>query len=1074
MVRCRPDGTDLEVLSNGTRNHLEPNLDARDDLFTYDNTDDGLGWWTRVVHHVDGGYYGYPFDYHDRKDRILPHMAEYGGGSPCGGVVYEEDAWPEEYRGRAFWAEWGKRAVRAFRFKPKGASFEVADVIDFVQPGEVEDFRPIDLALSHDGRTMYVADWSMGGWGEKKDMLGRVYAVTPDEAGGPIATKPRGSDADPVPALIAQLDHPARSERLRAQRALIAHGEAAYDDVTAALAKPETPEVAKRHLTWTVAGIAPRSPRGAEPLMAALKDEAADVRAQAARAIGLEFGPIATDALIERLSDPEPVVRLQAVIALGRLGASESVAALIPMVADPDVFLAFSARKALARIGDWDKVGQGLASPDAQVREGLLLALEGVYRKEAVKVLADFAVGGGEPADRAIAVRRLASAARETPPWDGKWWGTQPAKGKAPAKTVDWEETATVLGALRARLEDPAPAVRIAAADAVTTVDDQEAKALVRAGFARDADPEARAALARALGGLQDAEALPDLAAALRDPNGPAVVRDAALQAVEAIGGEPATTVLLGVLDDPSLGDDRRKGVVEALGRFQSGAAASALVKTLDNPAPAVREAAVEALAAVLEKVKREAPASLIKALTSSPDPNRGVGVGPALAAIRGRLEDPALEVRKRAVEALGKLADPASVPALIAAADRDDVRFEAVEALTATPDPAAIPVYLGALGDKSPVLRKRAAVALARLKDQSVPRLDQLADRRELPAAALPDLRESFSVAEPIRSWRLAGPFPKDAPPPFPLVGEIDPDAEMDGLDDRKIGWKPFEPRDPRGRVNLARIYGGDSQSAFGVADVESPSDRVAAVVVGSDDTLTVWVNGESVYDFSKNRSYSPESDRFEVKLKAGANRIVIRCGNGGGPWDFSVAVAGAADYAFLKDPAAGGFDPEAYRVEALKGEGDPMKGKVIFDDLKGLACVKCHAVGPGGATVGPELSSVGAKYPRDELITAVLFPSAKISSGYEPVVLALDDGRVVSGVLKSETAEAVEIQDADAKVVRIESERIEDRKRGDVSIMPPGLAEGLAPGDFADLIAYLESLKDVKPATAPAPAGP
>jgi len=284
IVRCRPDGRELEVYSSGTRNHLEPNLSARDDLFTYDNTDDGLGWWTRVVHHVDGGYFGYPFDYHDRTDKLLPFMADYGGGSPCGGVVYEEDAWPEEYRGRAFWSEWGKRSVRAFRFKPKGASFEIADVVDFVQPGDVENFRPLDLALSHDGETMYVADWSMGGWGEKKENLGRIYAVTC--VGPPVARKPRGADSDPTPALIASLDHPARAERLRAQRELISRGEAALADATKALADAATPELARRHLVWTVAGIASRSPQGAAPLTATLKDPSADVRAQAARAIG--------------------------------------------------------------------------------------------------------------------------------------------------------------------------------------------------------------------------------------------------------------------------------------------------------------------------------------------------------------------------------------------------------------------------------------------------------------------------------------------------------------------------------------------------------------------------------------------------------------------------------------------------------------------------------------------------------------------------------------------------------------------------------------------------------------------
>src|SRR5262249_43448455 len=149
-LRCRPDGTGLELLSSGTRNHLEPNLDAQDHLFTYDNTDDGGGWWTRVTYHVDGGYYGYPYDYHGRPDRHLPRIAEYGGGSPCGGVVYKEDAWPENYRGRVFWAEWGKRQVPAFAFEPDGATYKVADLIQFVEPGEINDFRPIDLALSYD------------------------------------------------------------------------------------------------------------------------------------------------------------------------------------------------------------------------------------------------------------------------------------------------------------------------------------------------------------------------------------------------------------------------------------------------------------------------------------------------------------------------------------------------------------------------------------------------------------------------------------------------------------------------------------------------------------------------------------------------------------------------------------------------------------------------------------------------------------------------------------------------------------------------------------------------------------
>jgi putative heme-binding domain-containing protein len=72
--------------------------------------------------------------------------------------------------------------------------------------------------------------------------------------------------------------------------------------------------------------------------------------------------------------------------------------------------------------------------------------------------------------------------------------------------------------------------------------------------------------------------------------------------------------------------------------------------------------------------------------------------------------------------------------------------------------------------------------------------------------------------------------------------------------------------------------------------------------------------------------------------------------------------------------------------------------------------------------------------------------------------------DGRVLTGIIRGETAESVEIQDSDAKLVRIAKDQIDDRKRSDVSLMPNGLAVGLSPRDFADLIAYLETLKSAR----------
>ena len=90
------------------------------------------------------------------------------------------------------------------------------------------------------------------------------------------------------------------------------------------------------------------------------------------------------------------------------------------------------------------------------------------------------------------------------------------------------------------------------------------------------------------------------------------------------------------------------------------------------------------------------------------------------------------------------------------------------------------------------------------------------------------------------------------------------------------------------------------------------------------------------------------------------------------------------------------------------------------------------------------------------------MLFPSAKIFSGYEPVVVATTDGKVLTGILKSDTPEALEIQDAEAKRIKIAKADIDERKTSDVSLMPNGIVEGISAQDFADLIAYMETLKD------------
>ncbi len=907
VLRCRLDGTGIEVFSTGTRNHLEPNLDDRDNLFTYDNTDDGLGWWTRVTHHIDGGYYGYPFDYHDRTDRMLPRIAEYGGGSPCGGVFYGEDVWPEKYRGCLFWAEWGQRVVRGFRFVPDRSSFKIADKFDLVEPGSVDSFRPLDLALSHDGKTLYVADWSLGSWGNKNEELGRVYAVT-YSAADQVKTRPRGKDSEPPSAQIHQLDHPSFNERFRAQTALIRRGKPALLAATDALANPSTPPIARRHLVWVVDALAGATPEASYPLIEALKSPDAGLRSQAARALGERAVPIALEPLVKLLKDKEPAVRLQAAIALGRIGGKEAIPALFPLLEDTDPFLAYSARRALWRINDWGAAAVGLDSRSKGVRAGVLLAMEGVYDVVAVNRLTAFASSAKHPVEeRTKALLYLAESYKKPPPWDSKWWGTQPASHKPPARTIAWQGTPRVMATIRELVADQSASIRNAAALALIETGDRDARGLLRERFTVEKDSKVKRSIAVGLGKFADPEALVILAATLRDRRADQPLRDAALEAIEMIGTQEAAAVLGQVLDDQSLLIDRTPRVIAALGRLKDARSIKPLLRALKSPAPDVRSAAVDALVAIVKDNHEPARVEVIRAL-------------------RPLWIDPAVPVRNRSIAAAGVLADREAIPVLMAASDTPESRFDAGMALAALPDIRALQVYLRGLTDKNQDLRQASATALANLRDQAAPVLDQLAGRHELPPGAIPALRAIYVGVVPVTSWHLLGPFPIAAPPELHAEKSVDLSAKWKGADGKTVAWRTAQAVDTQGQIDLGRIYSSEEDRvAYGYAVIESPSERKAEMVIGSDDTLTVWLSGKQVYDFADRRGFAHDQARFNVTLAKGPNSVLVRCGNRGGPWQFAVAVTATAEYAFLKAPAREAFNPETYRARRRRARGPP-----------------------------------------------------------------------------------------------------------------------------------------------------
>lgn len=153
----------------------------------------------------------------------------------------------------------------------------------------------------------------------------------------------------------------------------------------------------------------------------------------------------------------------------------------------------------------------------------------------------------------------------------------------------------------------------------------------------------------------------------------------------------------------------------------------------------------------------------------------------------------------------------------------------------------------------------------------------------------------------------------------------------------------------------------------------------------------------------------------------------------------------------------------------ELVTRRGDAARGKIVFETTG--TCAKCHIVDRKGKDVGPDLSAIGKKLSREAFFESILFPSAGIAHNYEMYSAVLNDGNVVTGLLTSQTDQAVTIKNKDGISRTIPAADIDELVKQKVSIMPADLQKLLSEQDLVDVVEYLQTLKQAAPTTASLP---
>lgn len=453
IVRVRPDGSDMEVYTHGTRNLYDVAIDPYMNIFTRDNTNDGGGWNIRFSHQIQSGEYGYPVLFKHFTEEIIPALVDLGGGSGTGALFMDDPRWPDKYNHVPMMADWGRSELYIHRLTAAGPSYTQQQE-DFIRLPQITD-----LDVDGSGR-LYLSAWDGAGYSGDSSK-GFIVRVVPK--GWTYQPFPDLEDAS-VEELQAQLKSESAVARLQAEQELLSRDAKEAADAGWAIASdsslPGYTRVAGMYTYAQAAGgdaISHLVELTQDPSM---KEYA--LRALADRKPFLAKVPL--EPFLNALKDPSPRVQVAGIIGLGRLGRKEAAEALLQVpvppsfapvpkgqegphaTPNPDIIPAHLAVRALVSLHAVDACVAAIGTEHSQLA---LWALRYMHDTQAVNGLMA-AYSKTDNADlKKTLLSTLARLYMEESPYDGSWWwGTRPDAHGPYYRPVTWSASDTIKAVL--------------------------------------------------------------------------------------------------------------------------------------------------------------------------------------------------------------------------------------------------------------------------------------------------------------------------------------------------------------------------------------------------------------------------------------------------------------------------------------------------------------------------------------------------------------------------------------------------------------------------------------------------
>ncbi|RYG08520.1 MAG: heme-binding protein, partial [Chitinophagaceae bacterium] len=449
ILRVRPDGTEMEVYTHGTRNVYDVAIDPYMNVFTRENTNDGGGWNVRFSHHIQTGEYGYPVLFQNFTDEIIPALVDLGGGSGTGALYMDEPNWPEKYNKVPMMADWGRSMLYIHRVFADGATFTQKDE-EFIKIPQITD-----LDVDGSGR-LYLSAWDGAGYSGSPGK-GYVVRVVPNNwtyKAFPDVKK------ESVKSLTEMLISNSAVARLNASQELIArNSKQAISNVLKLTSEKKLPLYARVAAIFTYAQLAKENGIGA--LTKLSEDETVREFALKALADRKQYlDKVSSEPFLTALKESSLRVQSAAIIGLNRLGRIETASALLKTkvpssFAEPakdtegphatpnsPIILPHLAVQALVNFKATDECLAAIGSANSDLA---LWALRYMHNTKAVNGLISKYKSSGDLKIKKQILITLARLYKKEAEYDASWWwGTRPDSHGPYFKAIAWEASPAI------------------------------------------------------------------------------------------------------------------------------------------------------------------------------------------------------------------------------------------------------------------------------------------------------------------------------------------------------------------------------------------------------------------------------------------------------------------------------------------------------------------------------------------------------------------------------------------------------------------------------------------------------